>query len=82
MEFGVLTAFMQAIMSSGFMPHPLAQVRNGVRNIVMNKIPYLINEMPQDALKRPSRMDGIFFGQQWMKLGVGRRMTNYSQPHE
>jgi hypothetical protein len=31
-----------------------------VRNIVMNKIPYLINEMPQDALKRPSRMDGIF----------------------
>jgi hypothetical protein len=31
-----------------------------VRNIVMNKNSYLINEMPQDALKRPSRMDGIF----------------------
>jgi len=29
MEFGVLTAFMQGIMSSGFVPLPLAQVRNG-----------------------------------------------------
>jgi hypothetical protein len=26
-EYGVSTAFMQAIMSSGFMPLPLAQVR-------------------------------------------------------
>ncbi len=59
MEFGVLTAFVQAIMSSGFMSLPLAQVRNGEEHSYEQNSYLIINEMPQDALKRPGRMDGI-----------------------
>jgi hypothetical protein len=50
MKFGVLTAFVQAIMSSQFMPFPLAQVKNGDEHSYEQNS-YLIDEMPQDALK-------------------------------
>ncbi len=46
-------------MSLGFMPFLLAHVKNGEEHIYEQNA-YLLNEMPQDAWKRFSRMDGMF----------------------
>jgi hypothetical protein len=66
--------------SWAFMPLPLAQVRNGEEHSY-EQFPTSSMRCPKRHWRGPVGWMG-FFWQQWMRWGVGRSMTKYSQPHE